>query len=196
MQLAADGGETESTARIRINLATAQNNLGEYEQAERNLELAQAPLEAALGPDHHRVAEVLHARAMVFSQSDRPGEAVPLLERTIEIFERTFGPDHPALGTFQYNYADVLLKADRSEEAQVALERSLAIRRRSKTAPELAADTARLLARVRIEAGADVEETGALFEEAIELYGAAEIDRASDIAEARALLAELRRSSQ
>jgi len=191
VQEAVDGGESESTARIRINLATAQNNLGQFEQALRNLELAQGPIEAALGPEHHRVAEVLHARAMVYVRSDDAAKAIPLLERTIEIFDKTFGSEHPALGTFQYNYADSLRREQRFDEAKTALERSLAVRRNAKAPPEIVADTARLLAKVRITLGADADESRTLLDEAIDLYGKAEIDTKDDIDEARELLAQL-----
>ena len=191
VQKAVDDGESEGTARIRINLATAQNNLDQFEEALRNLEIAQGPIEAALGKDHHRVAEVLHARAMVYLQSGKPKEAIPLLERTIRIFEATFGPEHSALGTFQYNYADALRRSKRLEEAQSALERSLAVRRKVKAPPEIIADTARMLAKVRIALDADADGSRVLLEDAIELYGKSEIDKGSSIAEARELLAQL-----
>lgn len=191
VQKAVDGGESEDTARIRINLATAQSNLEQYEQALRNLELAQGPIEAALGAEHHRVAEVLQARAMVYVRMGKHAEAIPLLEQTIRIFEETFGTKHPALGTFQYNYADCLRRSKRLGDAKLALERSLEIRRAVKTPPEIIGDTARLLARVRIELGEDADESRTLLEDAIALYGESEIDTQSSIAEARELLTRL-----
>ncbi|MEM6991840.1 MAG: serine/threonine-protein kinase [Myxococcota bacterium] len=190
VRLAIDGRETRSTARLRINLATAAKSLGRLEEAENHLASARATVEAALGPKSARVADVVHALGSIRSKQKRNDEAMALFREAIGIYEAALGPEHPTLGTFQYNLATELQRSGRFAEAKDGFERSLAIRKKADAPAEYLADTAVHLADVLAALDEDSDRGVALLRDAIGWYQAAEIDTTSALASTRAKLVE------
>ena len=106
-------------------VAVSLNNLGgllqttRQEEAEPLFRQALAIDERAYGPDHPDVARDLNNLAMLLKDTNRIGEAEPLMLRQLEIlwkFTRDTGHEHPNLRVANNNYASLLLRVGYSEE--------------------------------------------------------------------------------
>ena len=62
--------------------------------------------EGSYGPDHPDSPRALNNLAQLLQDTNRLGEAEPLMRRALAIAERSYGPDHPDVATDLNNLAD------------------------------------------------------------------------------------------
>ena len=77
--------------------------------------------------DHPNVARDLNKLARLLQDTNRLGEAEPLLRRVLAIDEASFGSDHPRVAVDLNNLAQLLQATNRFGEAEPLLRRALAI---------------------------------------------------------------------
>jgi CHAT domain-containing protein len=109
------------------NLAALLRKTERLAEAEPLMRRALAIEEAAVGPDHPRVAVHLNNLAQVLVASGRAAEAEPLMRRSLAIDETRFGPNHPNVARNLNNLAQLLKDIDRMEESEPMLQRALTI---------------------------------------------------------------------
>jgi tetratricopeptide (TPR) repeat protein len=85
-------------------------------------------VEAALGPDHPKVAFVLNDLALLYSRQDRHAEAEPLYLRALTTRNIALPPDHPDLAASLGNYATLLRETGRPDKAEKLESRARTIR--------------------------------------------------------------------
>lgn len=73
-------------------------------------------------------ATSLNSLAELYHDQGRYGEAEPLLQRALAIFEQSLGLEHPYVATVLKNLAILLRKTDRVDEAAPLESRAQAIR--------------------------------------------------------------------
>ena len=83
--------------------------------------------EASYGPDHPRVANRLNNLAHLLQDTNRLGEAEPLMRRALAIDEASYGPDHPNVAIRLNNLAQLLQTTNRLGEAEPLSRRHLEI---------------------------------------------------------------------
>ncbi|MEU4442186.1 FxSxx-COOH system tetratricopeptide repeat protein [Actinosynnema sp. NPDC050801] len=110
------------------NLGLALVALGELTTAEAHYRRALAIAEAAWGPEHPDIAELLNNLAFALIDQGRPAEAMALLRRAIPLTRAAFGPKHPRLANHHVGVARVLVLLGQPEEAKRAWERARRIR--------------------------------------------------------------------
>lgn len=106
-----------------LELGRSLNNLGEL--ARRRGQTAEAErlftrslsVKELLGPEHPDVATTLNNLAQVYIMQDRDTDAIPLLERSLTIQEKTLDPEHPALRRTLTILADVYRRLGRADDA-------------------------------------------------------------------------------
>ena len=79
------------------------------------------------GPDHPHVATALNNLARLLQDTNRLGEAEPLMRRALAIAEGSYGPDHPDVASDLNNLALLLQDTNRLGEAEPLMRRALAI---------------------------------------------------------------------
>src|SRR5689334_5735917 len=82
---------------------------------------------ASLGPDHPEVAIYLNNLATLLKDTNRVGEAEPLMRRALAITEASLGPDHPDVATRLNNLARLLQDTNQLGEAEPLMRRGLVI---------------------------------------------------------------------
>ena len=83
--------------------------------------------EQSYGAEHPNVAIDLNNLAQLLQDTNRLGEAEPLMRRALAIDEAAYGPDHPEVGTDANNLGFVLRDLGDLEGAKAHYERALAI---------------------------------------------------------------------
>ena len=118
--------DDDRVAATRNGLAEALMREGKYREAERLIEQALVALENS---SQHRgmLAVTLSNQAVLRRMQGRDKEAVPLLERSLGIFESQNGRDHPALLRGLNNLATAYAFTRRREEADATFRRALAL---------------------------------------------------------------------
>ncbi len=99
----------------------------EHAEAEPLMKQALKIDEAALGPEHPRVAVDLNNLAQLLQATNRLKEAEPLMERALRIDEAAYGPEHPTVARDLNNLAQLLQDTNRLKEAEPLMERALRI---------------------------------------------------------------------
>jgi serine/threonine protein kinase/Tfp pilus assembly protein PilF len=120
-------GSDEARAMFRYRLGTLASSAGKYDEARGLLEQARGDYEAALGPDHPRLATVLIGLGNVSFHEGRYDEARVAYERAGVVVEAALGPRHPDLALSYNNLGNVALAVGDHERARMQFERSLAI---------------------------------------------------------------------
>ncbi|HXV91641.1 MAG TPA: serine/threonine-protein kinase [Gemmatimonadales bacterium] len=110
------------------HLARVQRAQGEYADADTALRQAMAIEEAALGPDHPRLAETLSEHGFLLPYLARDPE--PPYRRALEIRRRALGPDHPLVGTSMGLVAGAARWKGDLPRAETLWRETLAFRRR------------------------------------------------------------------
>ncbi len=170
MQLALASGEHPlERADLENHLAGVEYVTGNYAGSARRYAEALALREAALGPDHPRVAESLNNLASARFALGTYDEAADLYLRALALFERTLGPDHPQVATTLSNLSLVYQSTGAYDKATAVLRRAIEIREAA-LGPEhpQMAGTLSNLALVHQSMGA-YEEAARLFLRALEL---------------------------
>jgi tetratricopeptide (TPR) repeat protein len=83
--------------------------------------------EASYGKDHPTVAIRLNNLAQLLQDTNRLGEAEPLMRRALGIVEASFGKDHPSVAINLNNLAQLLKDTNRLGEAEPLMRRALGI---------------------------------------------------------------------
>ena len=115
-------------ADLQNHLATVEYVAGNYSESARLYSEALALREAALGPDHPRIADSLNNLAGArFAQGEHLA-AIDLYRRALALLEYTLGPEHPQVATTLSNLALVHQSTGEYAEAIRLLTRAIAIR--------------------------------------------------------------------
>ena len=130
-QIAAEGLESEGTARLFHQTAWYVLDRTKYAEAEQLSRHAVEIRHKLLGPDHEDTAASLNDLAVLCDRQGRYAEAEPLYERALAIREKTLGPDHPDTATSLNNLATLYDSQGRYAEAEPLYERALAIREKA-----------------------------------------------------------------
>jgi CHAT domain-containing protein/tetratricopeptide (TPR) repeat protein len=109
------------------NLARVYMNKGDYESGADTYRRSLSNWEAAVGPDHPRVANALDGLAQAATASGDYATAEPLQLRVLAIREKALGPDHPEVATTLNNLAVIYREKGDFERAVPLLLRDLAI---------------------------------------------------------------------
>ncbi|CBN75711.1 hypothetical protein Esi_0167_0003 [Ectocarpus siliculosus] len=117
---------TSTTSCLLQPNATFQ---GKYKEVDSLYVRAAAINEAALGPQHPRVAVDLNNQAGLLYRQGMYNEAEPLFKGSLAVFEKVCGPDHPEVATSLHNWARVLESQGKHNEAIPLLETAYSIRR-------------------------------------------------------------------
>lgn len=116
-------------AAVRSTVAHSYLALGLPEEAERHMRAAYETRLAALGEDHHDVAESkLDLATLLYVQARYP-EAEALLRESLEMHRRQRGPDNPDTGRVLNDLGAVLRAQGKIDEAESAHDEALRIRR-------------------------------------------------------------------
>ena len=83
--------------------------------------------EKGYGPEHPNVAIRLNNLAQLLKDTNRLGEAEPLMRRALAIDEKGYGPEHPNVAIDLNNLALLLLDTNRLGEAEPLMRRGLII---------------------------------------------------------------------
>ncbi|MBT8403535.1 MAG: tetratricopeptide repeat protein [Gemmatimonadetes bacterium] len=123
--------EAEGAGSLAIGLQSLGSALvgaRELDEAEPVLLEALALDESRLGPEHPGLSPVLSQLSALYRLKGEPGEALPYMERAIDI-GRARGADHADLAYDLTNLAQVLLELDRLDEAEAAARESVRMSR-------------------------------------------------------------------
>lgn len=123
--------EAEKLGDENAHLATSFNNLasiyqlqGQYTEAEKFFQRAQAIWQKILGREH---PQVLNNLADLYRMQGHYSKAQRLNHRSLDIFKELFGPEHPYVATSLNNLAGVYYLQDKQTEAEEFFQRSLAV---------------------------------------------------------------------
>jgi tetratricopeptide (TPR) repeat protein len=83
--------------------------------------------ESSYGPEHPNVAIRLNNLGQLYQDTNRFGEAEPLMRRALSIDESSYGGDHPTVARDLNNLALLLLVTNRLVEAEPLMRRALMI---------------------------------------------------------------------
>jgi tetratricopeptide (TPR) repeat protein len=104
-------------------LAGVRGRLGRYDDAEQLLGEAYGIEEATYGPDHLRMAVVLHNLGILSDWRGRYTEAVDLFLKSLSIKEKTVERDDPELTSTLQALADIYEKLNEPAKARAYQER-------------------------------------------------------------------------
>ncbi len=104
-------------ASVRLTLGNAYTELGEYEQAARQLERARQ-LHQKLKEDDPAALESMRALGWLYAKQGRYQQAEPLLDKAVKISGRALGVEHPATLAYMQTLALLYQNQARYEEAE------------------------------------------------------------------------------
>jgi tetratricopeptide (TPR) repeat protein len=117
--------ETAGTYNLEVRSLDASAPAGRYE-------VKVLELHTATDRDREMAeARSLEAKAIVLSAADKTGEAVPLNERAISLYEKALGSEHPDLAMSLDNLAGLYRKQGQYAKAEPLMVRALAIREKA-----------------------------------------------------------------
>jgi tetratricopeptide (TPR) repeat protein len=123
-------GATPSLAASLIQVSADLTSLGQYPEAEAQLNEVLRVQEPTLGPDHPDVARTLNRLCSVLYHQGKAQQAEAAERRALKIRETAYGPDHPLVAETLANLAPVLDRMGRFDEALACYLRALAIQRK------------------------------------------------------------------
>jgi tetratricopeptide (TPR) repeat protein len=127
----ATGSAPELMIRSADTLAPLHLQNGRPDEAQEILQSALSIGEAALGPEHLDLAELLVLVAQGTVQRGDLAAAATQLRRALAIRERALGPEHPVVGASLNNLAMVYVRQGARDDAELLYRRCLAIGRRA-----------------------------------------------------------------
>lgn len=110
-----------------LNLADAQTNLGQLEQAERHYGQALEIMRVHHGPNSLEVAMVLHNLGVLLLEMNDLEKAQPYLEQALSLRRERLSPTHQLLIPNLINLASLHRKAGRDEQALTLYEQALSV---------------------------------------------------------------------
>jgi tetratricopeptide (TPR) repeat protein len=120
-------GNADAQAELAHNLAITYIARGEYDEAQRYFERANAIIEQAFGADHPKIANGHAGLANVHYARGELEAAQRHFERALAIDEQALGPDHPGVAMHVNNIAYMHLTREEYADAQRLFERANAI---------------------------------------------------------------------
>ena len=132
------GEHHPDTATAIANAAIMRGYLGDHRGSIDGLQLAIGKLEMALGTQNPLVAWFYSSLGFALEQADRPADALPYLDRALQIRKRLLGEDHPEYGQSERDKARVLLSLDQKDDALTHALRALTLARRHEDDPRSA----------------------------------------------------------
>ncbi|MGD0472453.1 MAG: FxSxx-COOH system tetratricopeptide repeat protein [Candidatus Velthaea sp.] len=128
----ADGTCLPSAARLALRCGQYMRKRAAFAEAESLLRRGLAVAEACSTDEPYpEIAAHIEALAALLRDTNRSGEAEPLLRRSIELSEKMFGPQHPNVAVALNELAILLHYANRLDEAEALYRRALAIDERT-----------------------------------------------------------------
>ncbi|MEZ4449668.1 MAG: serine/threonine-protein kinase [Nannocystaceae bacterium] len=127
LTLLGDEGEGCGAARRSTTWRSSAPSRPEYEEARALYERALAIEEAALGPRHLGIANLLNDLGILRFRMEAYDEAGALHERALAIREAALGPDHPDVAASLSNLANVRIEQGAGDKARALLERALGL---------------------------------------------------------------------
>ena len=121
------GSAHPQTGLARVNYADGLRIVGEYDEAQAQMERALDDLVPVLGDDHPTIASVRSNYALILRHQGKVAESEPVLVAAIEAGEAAHGPNHPLLATYRTNLARTLAMLGRGPEAIEQARRALQI---------------------------------------------------------------------
>ena len=118
-------GNSEERIMQRLRIAAVLEELARWKESEEQQRRALA--EATALANAKIVAVVSNDLAALLLNTNRLGEAEPLMRRALEINESAFGNQHPTVAICLNNLATLLHATDRLKEAEPLMRRSLDI---------------------------------------------------------------------
>ncbi len=115
-------------ASVLANRAVALHRAGQTAESAKEGFAALQATEAALGPDHPRVATVCSNLAIALDELDRPAEALAQYERAVALRQTL---QHPDAANSLLGLGVTLVRLDRLPEALKAHERALEVQRKA-----------------------------------------------------------------
>jgi tetratricopeptide (TPR) repeat protein len=137
------------------NLAITLTDLGQYEEALRDFDLAIHDLGEQLGDEHPLVATFISNEGETLDRVGRHAAARAAYQKALQIEERGYGPESTNVAYPLTGLGKSFLADHRPSEARAPLERAARIRQASETDAALVAETSFALARAL--RGANVE---------------------------------------
>jgi tetratricopeptide (TPR) repeat protein len=110
---ASKSSDAGAASRAFVALGELHASQSDREGAARYWRQALSKQEAATGPESESVAMILNVLAQVLD----PGDALPLLRRTLALDRKIFGPAHPEVGATDQLLAGALLATGKAAEA-------------------------------------------------------------------------------
>jgi eukaryotic-like serine/threonine-protein kinase len=122
--------QPEVEAAIRNTIGMTYTDLGQYPEAEKQLERAVDLRRRVLGPEHRNTLGSMHNLALVYQHAGKYAKAENLDNQILEIQRQTLGPEHPdtvaSMDSLGLDY-DILGKY---AQAEILHSHALEIRRR------------------------------------------------------------------
>ena len=126
----AAGSESLAAADAHHVLGTAMYWVGDNDEGQRQLELAQASWTAQVGPENPRMLKIHNGLGLFALAREQPLVAIAEFEAELRLAETLYGPDHLDVSDALANLALANYGAGRLDESRRDLERSLVIRER------------------------------------------------------------------
>lgn len=120
--------QPEVAASLRTTIGNSYRNLGRFQEAGHQLELALQTYQQLFGPEHPSIASSLNALGLLRRSEGRIPEAETLLRRGLEMRRRMLGAQDSAVAISEQNLAAVLHTEGRDAEAERLFRDSLALR--------------------------------------------------------------------
>jgi len=114
-------------ARVLINLAFVEQNIGKREKAEAHYVAGITALKKAFGDEHHEVARAQLNYAEVLAFLGKADQAETVSKQAIPIFEKNYGAKSKLIGALLSNLGGYLCAQTKFEEAEPVLKRALGV---------------------------------------------------------------------
>jgi tetratricopeptide (TPR) repeat protein len=121
------GGDPEIAGTIAHNKSGILLDLGRYDEALREVEVAVRQREIAFGPDHLQLGPSFNMMGVVLSLHGRPQEGLAHYLRALALQENALGKGHPLVGHTLFNTADAFAGVRRYADARAYAERSFRV---------------------------------------------------------------------
>jgi tetratricopeptide (TPR) repeat protein len=118
----------EDRVRLRLKVASIQNALAHWQEADTQRRLA---VEEAETSAPSLLSWALNDYAQLLQDTNRLVEAEPLMRRALELDEKSFGPDHPNVAIDLNNLAQLLKATNRLADAEPLMRRALELDEKS-----------------------------------------------------------------
>ena len=162
-------GEHEWSVRVKIRLAEAQRQSGDYRGAEQTARIAWATAKTELGEQHSMFSGALFLIGRALVDQGRLFEAEKWLRQAVEVAEAYYHGRHYMLDTTLFTYAGVLWAQGRYEESERRTRKLLAVSHESDVKNDLWRFGLRNSLAVILRDQGKYVEAEAFFEEAIEI---------------------------